>query len=429
MRGLAVLNAPRFSARPLLAQALAFVLTTAFADARPARAETEFGPNGLVVESADKKHRFEFHGLVHADARLFLRDRRDATNTFVLRRARPTFDARLFRWFEFRVMPGFGNGNASLYDAYIDAEARPEIRVRAGKFKGPVGLERLQNAQALYFTERALPTDLVPNRDVGAMVHGKLWGGVLGYELGVFNGTADGQSVDADVDDAKELAGRLYTSPWASTPGSLLHGALLGLGFTRGRKRGTESSPYVAAYGTMGQNDFFAYRDDDGGTVHAAGLHARLSPQLYMPIGPVAVLAEYVVSQQRVALGNASRLLVHHAWAVTVAWSVTGERAHYDGVDPIRELDVARGHWGALELVARCGGLEVDRDAFPALADPGDAARSASEFAAGVNWHANHTIRLSTDYVATRFRGGATPTEGADRPTEHTLLLRGQFLF
>ena len=48
-----------------------------------------------------------------------------------------------------------------------------EQKFRFGKFKPPVGLERLVSDSDMLFVERALPTDLVPNRDVGVQVYGE----------------------------------------------------------------------------------------------------------------------------------------------------------------------------------------------------------------------------------------------------------------
>ena len=44
---------------------------------------------------------------------------------------------------------------------------QPWFAVTAGKFKVPVGLERLQSANDIRFVERAFPTSLLPNRDLG----------------------------------------------------------------------------------------------------------------------------------------------------------------------------------------------------------------------------------------------------------------------
>ena len=46
------------------------------------------------------------------------------------------------------------------------------------------------------------------------MLHGDLAGGVVAYAAGVFNGAPDGGSVDLDLADGKDVAGRLFLSPF-----------------------------------------------------------------------------------------------------------------------------------------------------------------------------------------------------------------------
>ena len=83
----------------------------------------------------------------------------------------------------------------------------PAATVRLGKIKGPVGLERLQSGGAITFAERAFPTELAPNRDIGVQLQGDVFDNRLNYTLGVYNGTADGRdSPTSDADNEPELA-------------------------------------------------------------------------------------------------------------------------------------------------------------------------------------------------------------------------------
>lgn len=52
-------------------------------------------------------------------------------------------------------------------DAYVDFEINEGMCVKIGKFKSPIGQEHLQPTRYLMFTERALPTDLIPDRGIG----------------------------------------------------------------------------------------------------------------------------------------------------------------------------------------------------------------------------------------------------------------------
>ena len=85
---------------------------------------------------------------------------------------------------------------------------------RRASSRRPCGLERLQSATAINFVERAFPTALVPNRDLGIQLHGELAGGVVAYAAGIFDGAPDGGSVDTDLNDGKDLAGRVFLSPF-----------------------------------------------------------------------------------------------------------------------------------------------------------------------------------------------------------------------
>jgi phosphate-selective porin OprO/OprP len=120
-------------------------------------------------------------------------------DTFLLRRVRPIIEGSVWKDFEYRLMLDFASGitsatgnNAFLQDGYVNFHHWDEAQLQVGKFKEPVGLERLQSGANLLFVERGLPTQLAPNRDVGVQLHGKLWGNTLAYQIGYFNGVEDG---------------------------------------------------------------------------------------------------------------------------------------------------------------------------------------------------------------------------------------------
>ena len=70
--------------------------------------------------------------------------------------------------FRVRLLTDFGSGRVKVLDAFVEAGVVRGVAVRVGRFKGPVGLERLRSAaRDLDFAERAFPTQLVPNREDG----------------------------------------------------------------------------------------------------------------------------------------------------------------------------------------------------------------------------------------------------------------------
>jgi phosphate-selective porin OprO and OprP len=374
--------------------------------------------DGFTLKSADGGFRLKIGGYVQSDGRFWFGDTlKTMTNTFVLRRVRPIFEGTVNKYFDFRIMPDFGEGKAALQDAYMNLNLRPGFKVQAGKFKPPVGLERLQSGASLLFVERGMPTGMVPNRDLGIQVHGELANGTVGYAAGVFNGVTDGSSGDLDNNDGKDLAARLFLLPFRQSDARALQNLGLGLAGTLGNQEGA-----LPSFKTPGQANFFTYAD----TVVADGRRSRLSPQAYYYGGSLGLLGEYALSAQKVARKGATARLRNQSWQVAASYVLTGEQPNYKGVSPKRPFAPDKGQWGAFEIAARYHRLEIDRDAFPLFANPQKAARSASAWAAGINWHLNKNAKINLDYEQTRFAGGA---KGGDRKDEKLFMNRFQIAY
>ena len=161
----------------------------------------------------------QLKGVLQVDSRTFFGDSGTVGNDgILLRRARPMLQGTVFRDFDFLFVPDFGGTTPQIYDAYVNYRYRPALQLEVGKFKTPVGFEQLQADRDLFFNERALPTDLVPNRDIGFMLHGDLFGHTLSYQAGIFNGVGDGRnSSNVSVEDNKAFAGRLFVQPFDQT--------------------------------------------------------------------------------------------------------------------------------------------------------------------------------------------------------------------
>lgn len=386
------------------------------------------GRDGFSLRSADGAYQLKIRGYVQFDGRFFQEDdERPVSDTFLLRRVRPIFEGTVFKIFDFRFMPDFGGGQTVLQDAYLDARFSPKIKLRGGKFKPPVGLERLQSGADLLFVERALPTNLVPNRDVGIQLHGDLVGGNVNWALAVFNGVPDGGNGDLDSNDGKDYAARLFFQPFLAGNGPW-KGLGFGVGASTGDQEGTLTSTGLAGYRTPGQQTFFSYRADAtvAGTVLADGERFRLSPQGHLYRGPFGLLTEYVISRQEVRRADAVDELENTSWQVAGSWVIAGGEPTFRGVAPKKPFDPAADAWGAFELAARYSQLEIDEDTFPLYANPASAAEAAESWALGVNWYLNRNVKLQLDYERTQFEGGAT---SGDREDENVLFSRFQIAF
>jgi phosphate-selective porin OprO and OprP len=340
---------------------------------------------------------------------------------------RPILEATAYRYFGLRIMPDFGNGQVVLYDAYVEAKPIAAFNVRLGKFKPPIGLERLQSATDVRFVERGLPTSLVPNRDVGVQLYGELAGARVQYQAGAFDGAPDAGTVDGDQSTGKDVVGRIFFRPFATNASAPDLG--FGIAGSSGTEQGTLSVTGLPSYRTTGQLALFRYRTDGTApnTVLAQGRRTRLSPQGYLYAGPVGVLAEYVRSTQNVRRATTTGTLTSQAWQVSGGWVLTGERESYTGISPDHPLDGTKaGGLGALELVARYGVLQTDPSAFPLFADPATQPRRARAAGVGLNWRLTRGIVFATNYERTQLDGTA---EASARSTEHAVLTRLQLGF
>ena len=422
---------------------------------------------GFTLRSPDGSYVLRLRGQLQLDGRFFAHDDAlEANDTFLVRRFRPTLEGTLFSIADFRFLPELA-GTVQILDAFLDLHPRPWLRLRIGKFKIPVGLERLQSDGDLPIVERALDQNLSPQRDVGVLLWGDLAGGVVQYITGVVNGTADTTAGDTDLDRAKDFVGRLFVQPFASPALQELGALGLGLAAQTGNRKGrlptavpglvvpsVAAQTNLAAFKTFGQNTFFSYFAPATDTTGASTTftHARtthLNPQLYYYYDNVGLLAEYLYLWQGVQRGNSTAVLTHQAAHATVTFAVGG-REGFGGVTPLAGFDPATRAWGALEIAARWGWIKLDPKTFgdpavpgsAAYADPVKSAGSAQAFGGGLTWIPRRTVRLSVDYEQTRFEGGAgtsavaatpgvpaMPAVVVDRRTEYAFIGRAQVNF
>jgi hypothetical protein len=272
--------------------------TSAYQDSeKPGVTVTTTWSEGFTLETPGGDNRLQFGTLVQVDGRFDLQDAsHSVTDTFVLRRVRPIIQGRVARFFDFRLVPDFGNGAVALFDASFDTRFSTAARIRVGKDETPVGYEQPLPDFALLFTERALATNLVPNRDIGVQLLGEVAGRTVSYAAGILNGVPDAANGDVDVNDGKDLVGRVAVRPFqrVSAPALLQHA-----GFAIAGSEGSQSGT-LPIFRTSGQQVIYSY----AAAVVADGRRTRVSPAAFI-YKQFEGFGEYVWSSQRVR--NASR--------------------------------------------------------------------------------------------------------------------------
>jgi phosphate-selective porin OprO/OprP len=401
---------------------------SAAAAAKDRQSITANAKDGFSLKSADGKYTLRFRGYIQSDGRFFpSSDAVPATDNLLIRRARPIVEATVGRYFEFRLMPDFGGTSPTIFDAYWDGKFVPEFTVRAGKFKPPVGLERLQSATDIVFAERGLPTNLMPSRDVGLQVGGDVSQGVFAYQIGVFNGVPDLANGGDDLSNAKDFAARVFAQPFKVGG---LRGLGIGVAGSTGFERGSPTATGLPSYRTPGQQTVFRYNSSTttpANNVFANGKRTRLSPQGYYYTGPLGLLGEFVLSRNEVTgAGGVTAELEHTAWQAEGSFFLTGEKAGFRSPAPKKPFDLKEGGFGAIELVARYGQLSLDDASFPVFANPAASARKARAWGVGVNWHFTRAVKVAVNYERSTFEGGAAT---GDREPENALITRFQTSF
>ena len=367
--------------------------------------------NGFFLETPDKDFKLKIGGRVFADFRAY-NSGHPSNSEFFISRARIYLAGTLYKYFDFKVQPDFGKGKSGLRDGFINVNYFPYAQFKIGQFKAPFSLERITSAKYMDFKERSLPVDnLTPDRDIGIMLHGAYAPIGLSYGIGVFNGT---RINEGDVDEHKDLVARIGISPFVRRGPSFLRGLHLGFSTTYGEEdmEYPDDEDYFWSKGefnTAGDTEFFQFND---GVVHD-GKRTRLGTELAWVIGPLSLKGEWMridLDSLKNPLGESHDLSVNGAY-VSLSYFLTGERqvfntskAIFQRITPKKIFDPTHGGWGAWQLCARYGLLDLSDGFFDhGYADGYQYTDDVVAFTLGLNWYLNDMVRMMVNYNRVEF--------------------------
>jgi phosphate-selective porin OprO/OprP len=376
---------------------------------------------GFRIKSNDGNFSLKIGADLQVDLRNFVGNG-DAgtTDQILLRRVRPTFSGTVYKDIDFFFRPDFGQGTTVIYDAYVQYNYFSRAALRVGKFKPPVGLERLQSDDDTSFVERGLPTLLVPSRDIGFQLAGDVVAQRVGYQLGVFNGVPDNGLSDTSPSSHRDYSGRVFLTPFLPDKANPLSGLGVGLGASGGNVDGIA----LPSYKTVGQNAFLTFASG----VTSAGHRTRLAPQAYYYLGPFGLLTEYTLTEEEFQKSNVRHDIAFRAWQVEASYILTGEKKGFLSPTPNHNFDPLNHSWGAWELALRTGEFSADRALFNyGFASTATSPRTDREWLGGVNWYLNRLVKLSFDYGHSAFGGGAPGV--LNKLPEQIILVRFQLNF
>lgn len=309
----------------------------------------------------------------------------------------------------------FGNWK----DVFVRWRTFDTIRVKAGRFKIPFGMEQNTGVSELDFAYRALGSrTIAPGRDTGVMASGEL--GRVSYEAGIFDD--DGDNAESSeiqfVEEGQDLnnvgpsfAVRVTGDLFRAIPGSgRLRSANLGIAYTNSDV--PEGLNSLRAETFWGTEKFFE-------RVYVKGRRQRLGAQFDWSPGPTSLRAEWMQSrEQRKEQSNRNQDLsdvLGSAWYVAGTWFVTGEGKD-SNVNAKRPL--LKGGPGAIELAVRYEKMTFESASKEGTSFTNPRAEyltpnSDSVFTFGVNWITTKWTRVIVNAIHEDFEDETrTPQPG-----------------
>jgi phosphate-selective porin len=347
-----------------------------------------------------------------------------APDTFGIDTARLQVDGTFFKDFFYRVegeaQTTSTSGAFRLKDTYLGWNAvESYLQFQAGQMKTPCSQEETCSSRFIDFGERSLLNRLMPAHDIGAMARGSFLEKIFEWNLGVFNGAVsrDAGRNAVDNNEEKDLAGRVFVSPFRTTGIKALEQLRLGFDFTAGDRDQTALGGGITT-GDLGGtvvNPFL------GTAPQADGLQERYVVNASWAWGPISLRGEYAViqtdlNQQAAGTAVAGRKgdFDIHSWYVQATWLLTGEAKVIENrIKPNRNLNLLEGNFGAFELAARYCYLDT-RDGEDAGVVGALANQETRQITVGLNWWWTSNMVLRIDWEHLMFDENIVADNGKD---------------
>ncbi len=146
--------------------------------------------HGLRLSSNDHYYEVEFHDLSQGDYRTFDPSGHPLSNNFSIPRQRLYFTGSMGSNVDFYSVINRGYGSLDILDSFMNYKVNPAVNFRIGRFKMPYTYEYYKIAESdLLAPERSVYIgNLSPNRQIGAMMFGRLFDNQFEYATAVSNG-------------------------------------------------------------------------------------------------------------------------------------------------------------------------------------------------------------------------------------------------
>ena len=344
-------------------------------------------------ETADGEYSFKIGGFAQIDAGHFDDDTRDYPDGTRFRRARLNVSGTLTKDFNYKIENDFANNASALTDAYLEYTGFNPVRIQAGQFKEPFGLETLTSDLHTNFVERASVFAFSPDRNIGLMFSTRDTESPIGAWTASIGGFGAGSGTNSTNDEAKDLTGRFTLAPIAEKE-RVLHFGVAGSyrvpDSTNDQMRFASIPETALSNSSTGVNqavDTGAITNVDH--VQLVGLEAA------GVWGPASIQGEYVQADVNRTTGAEP---TYNGYYVEGSYFLTGESRNYvadqgkfDRVKPRWPFSLSEGHWGALQAMARYSVLDLN--------DNGVNGGEMRNTTVGLKWFPNANTAILLDYI------------------------------
>jgi phosphate-selective porin OprO/OprP len=358
--------------------------------------------NGFRLDRNDGEFRLKFGGRIHNDWAYIhaddeIDDALDSNGTGTeIRRGRIVFQGVLWKNLEFKSQFEFassGDGSVSLKDMYIGLRnLGPVGTVRVGQMKEPYSLEQQMSSNDYTFMEPSLTGAFGPARSVGVLAFNPVFDERVLWQVGVFERTNPSGFSFADGTDWR-VTGRLVAVPLYEDDGE----RVVHLGLTYSHR--FQDRDLMQRFRRRPQAHLAPRFANTGSTIPAENTDILLS-ELAIVWGQASFQGSYSHTFVDAAMGKDLNFWSAYAQA---SYFLTGEHRNYRlgggrfvRMNPRAQFNPATGDWGAWEIAARFGYVDLN-----------DAAIRGGELwsvTAGLNWYLYPNARVMLNYVHSRLR-------------------------
>ena len=404
------------------------------------------GWNGehFFIRSADGQFTISPYGYVNTDYRAYQGDGAPS-DTFLLRNARFGFQGSYGSHFDFALLTDASSTTGSIVrDVYLNVRYKPEFQFQAGQFKAPFAQETGIGDTNLDFVERGFQSLLYPSaatayRSPGAVLHGDIYGGVVQYWFGAFNGKGFALP---NTTNEPEVVGRLRFYPWRKSKNDWLKQFAFGGSIDHARSRGLSGDQSFSAALPDGAYTFFPQFAINGDIERYNGEFTYIKSRFALrgEYDQLNMFRDSVGSLQAGGLGFLTLPgVTAKAWDIGATYLLTGEKQPENGTPrvkrPLFGPDTPGGQGrglGAWAVAFRFTGIQAKEPQanFLNYYTPGFVPEFDDHtfaYTLGVNWYPNYWVKYQLNVNFDQLKEPSTI--GAVPQTYYVIEQRLQFRF